>query len=598
MNKFLKISMSLAFTCISSAALAFGQVDSLAGTSSLINIDGQTHALLQGDRIEASDTITTGEDAELLIKTDDDGVIVLKANTKFVVEAYRAKGNAQDLFIVKLIKGGLRSVTGFIGKAAPKRYRVNTPTATIGVRGTDYEIEISEKDNQISTFTKVNTGEISMTNRGVSLNVAEKQYGLATASAPPQLLETPPAGLFKPSKLEDKTQNLINSLASNNADGSALQTQQNAQKLGGGNSASGETRIPLNCAGNNPAQRSLDDFIRAYERGDIAYIQHRLDPNMIGYSVFLNSMMEDANAQKQIRFLIQNRNAQCGSDLAVINFRWEKRFIDLVSFEPRLQTGQASVLTYLKAGEWRLSGITGDNPFASSLNASAILTVSPGQTSFASLPKISTPSATSMLTGTSTAFTNAFSGLPCTPDNTNNLCSIAGVSGIVIGTTVSCTGTPLTAAIISETGTTPHSSTGASSSTLLVTQVIPVSGSGNGQVATGTVTCQANVTYPAGAPIFSVAPTTISAQLKLINANQAGAGLVQVEAVASNGDRETLTFNETTRGTFTRTGFNVAGGAVVPNNGAITINGATTITFRHADPKTGKVTTTVFRVTP
>lgn len=604
-SKLIKIALLL-FTLVSTnTAWSFGKVEATVGKVSRVDLDGQTSELAEGSRVKASDTILTDDKGEVLIKTDDDGVILLKPNTKFTIEAYAAKGNDKDMFAVKLFKGALRGVTGFIGKTAPKHYRLTTTAATIGIRGTDYELQIVEAAQgnlAAGTFAKVNTGEISMTNRGISVNVAANQYGLATSNSPPQLLESPPAELFKPSKLDDKTQEMINSLTSNSAENSTLKTKQDAQQLGGGNTESGESRIPMNCAGNNPAQQSLDEFIRAYERGDIAYIQRRLDPNMIGYNVFLNSMMEDASAQKQIRFLIQNRNAQCGSDLAVINFRWEKRFIDLVSFEPRLQTGQASVLTYLKAGEWRLSGITGDNPFASSLNGAASFNASPAQTSISSLPQSCSPGPTSTLSGSATA-TQPLIALvgspppPCTLSTTPS-CSIAGFVGSATGT-LNCVGTPILTVLYNATGNTPFSSTGAANSSTSVTASIPVTGnSGNGQTATGTLSCTATITYPTGSPVCGVSPTTISTQIKLISPNQAKAGTVQVEAVASNGDREILTLNETTPGTFTRTGFNVAGGAVVPNNGAITINGATTITFRHTDPKTGKVTTSVFRVTP
>ncbi len=606
MCKLIKIALLLVTLIVTNNAWAFGKVEAATGKVSLIDFDGQVAELLEGGRVKAGETIVTGESGEVLIKTDDDGVFAIRPNSKFVIEAYSAKGNDKDALVAKLIKGGLRAVTGFVGKTAPKRYKVTTATSTIGIRGTDYElhvIEVAQGGLAAGTFSKVNAGEISMTNRGISVNVAAKQYGLSTSSAPPQLLEAAPAGLFKPSVLEEKTQALIKQFAANGSESEALQSQVAEQKRGGGNAESGETRIPMNCAGDNPAQQSLDDFIRAYERGDIAYIQRRLDPNMIGYNVFLNSMMEDATAQKQIRFLIQNRNAQCGSDLAVINFRWEKRFIDLVSFQPRLLTGQASVLTYLKAGEWKLSGITGDNPFASSLsNVAATLGVSPAQTNVSSLPQSCSPSSTSTFTGSATA-TQPLIALvgspppPCTPSTTPN-CSIAGFSGFASGT-LNCAGTPTITVLYNATGTTTFSSTGPANSSTSVTASIPVSGnSGNGQTASGSLSCTATITYPAGTPVCNVGSTTISTQITLVSPSQARAGMVQIEASASNGDRETLTLNETTPGTFIRTGFNVAGGAVVPNNGVISINGATTITFRHTDPKTGKVTTSMFRVNP
>ena len=587
-----------------STVLAFGHVEAVVGKATSINMNGETRALSDGGKVEVGETLITGDDAEVLIKTDDNGLVLLKANSKFSVENFRAKGNNQDAFVARLIKGAVRAVTGFIGKNNPQRYSVKTPTATIGVRGTDYQLEILDNVSgvQSGTYIKVNSGEISVTNRGIYINVAQKQFALATASAPPQLIDDLPAGLFPASKLDEK----IDSLVKANSSDVALRTQQDEQKRGAGSVASGETRIPNNCASDNPAQRTLDDFIKAYERGDIAYIQRHLDPSMIGYGTFLNSMMEDANAQKQIRFLIQNRNVQCGSDLAVINFRWEKRYLDLTTFAPRLQAGQASVLTYLKAGEWKLSGITGDNPFASSLNSNANLTLSVTQVSFSSFPQTVTPSPTSTLSGTANMpaapiIGNAAPPSSCTNVATSSPCTIAGFPGTAsLSGPLTCSGTPPITTFYNVSGSAPFSSTGASGSSALVTRSIPVSGnSGNGQTASGVFSCQATITYPPGAPISTVAPSTASVGITLTNQKLAGIGSAQIEAVASNGDREMYVLNETSPpGTFTRAGINIAGGPVVQNNGVMTINGPTTINFKYVDPRTGSIASAVLRVTP
>lgn len=589
-------------TVIATPALAFGQVDAVVGKAAATNIDGETRILSDGGRVEVGEVLTTGEGAELLIKTDDNGIILLRPNSKFIVEIFRAKGNDQDAFIAKLMKGAFRGVTGFVGKNNPKRYSLKTPTATIGVRGTDYQLEILENTSgsQSGTYAKVNSGEISMTNRGIHVNVAENQLALASAIAPPQLIDSVPAGLFSAGKLDGKAESIVQA---SNAD-DAIKAQQDEQKRGAGSVASGETRIPKSCASDNPAQRTLDDFIKAYERGDIAYIQRRLDPSMIGYGTFLNSMMEDVNAQKQIRFLIQNRNVQCGSDLAVINFRWEKRYLDLTTFTPRLQTGQASVLTYLKAGEWKLSGITGDNPFASSLNSSsATLTLGLTQASYSSFPQSCSPSPTSTLSGVASASESIIGNIAppssCSP-STPPPCSIAGFIGTASGT-VTCTGTPAVTAFYTVTGSIPFSSTGASGSSISVISNIPVSGnSGNGQTASGFLNCTATITYPVGAPVCAVTPFIAGVGITLSSQSLIGLGSAQVEAVASNGDREVFVLNDTSgpAGTLKKPGFNVAGGPVVPNNGVMSINGPTNITFRYVDAKTGAVTTSVLRVTP
>lgn len=594
------IHICLFCTCffISHATWAFGTAQALVGDVSVINFDGDTRALLEGGRVETFETVVTGNKSEVIIKTDDEGVVFLKSNSKFTVEAYRANGNDQDIFTVRLLKGAFRGVTGFIGKTAPKHYRLNTATAVIGIRGTDYEVVVVEDGNHASTYAKVNVGEISLKNRGISINIAANQFGVAINNASPQLLDAPPDGLFAPSLLNEK----VDQLSTGDSAVAAMQAQVNEEKRSGGKAASGQYHIAKNCTGDNPAQRTLDEFIQAYERGDIGFIQRRLDPAMIGYGPFLNGMMEDVNAQKQTRFLIQNRNAQCGSDLAVINFRWEKRYLDLVTFEPRLQTGQASVLTYLKAGEWRLSGISGDNPFASGLNISTSLFVTPSTASFASLPKTSTPSATSTFTGTASAdILVGANGLPatCNPDNASVHCNLGAFTGVGLSNTVSCSGASVAGVSFVAAGSIPFTSTGPALATGVTVLVnVPVAGSTSGQNASGTVSCSVAIDYPPGAPIFTVSPSTIGTQFKLVTPNRAGAGSVQIQASTSNGDTEQFTLTETSPGIFTRSGFNIAGGPVAPNSGAINITGPTTITFRYTDPKTLAITNSTFRVSP
>lgn len=583
---------------MSAQVWAFGRVEAVVGKSFAINTDGQTRALAQGERVEAGDTLVTEGQAELLIVTDDQGLLALRDNSRLVLEAYRAKGNAQDVLAIKLLKGALRSVTGFIGTSAPKNYRLTTTTATIGIRGTDYEAALIEAGLQAGTYSRVNTGEIAMTNRGITINVQAKQIGYSPTNAVPQLLDAPPDGVFGSASLDAKLEALQKQMAPETE--SRLQDKQKEQRYAAGATPSGEARVPASCALDTPAQKGLDEFFRAYEAGNIALIQRRLDPAMIGYGAFINNMMEDINNQKQTRFLIQDRTAQCGPDLTVISFRWEKRFLDLVTFKPVLVTGRASVLTYLKGNEWRLSGITGDNPFATSLSTeAATLTAIPPNASFASLPQSCVPGPTSTLTGVATATVPLLSGPPLNPSCTQFTvpsCSIAGNVGTVTSTSLSCSGLPPTATVYSATGSVPFSSTGPASSTALVSQVIPVSGNNGAETATGTVTCQAVINYPTGAPVCGVAPGLIAVQLTLKSGNQARGGSAQVEALASNGDREVFVLAESTPGTFIINGIPVAGGRPTRGDGRINLTGPVTLTLRFLDPKTGALSAVQFNI--
>ena len=209
----LSLAFFIVFLSITNAVWAFGSVDALVGKASVIDQTGIRRDLSVSSRIEVSDTIVTGNASEVLIKTDDNGIVFLEANSTLIVESFSAKGNENDNFVINLLKGAFRGVTGFIGKRYPKHYRLNTPTATIGIRGTDYQVEVVEgidaTDKKIGVFVKVESGKISLANLDVSIDVAAKQFAVAAKNSRPQLLGNAPAGLFKANQLDRKIERLI-----------------------------------------------------------------------------------------------------------------------------------------------------------------------------------------------------------------------------------------------------------------------------------------------------------------------------------------------------------------------------------------------------
>ena len=343
---------------------AFGVVDSVIGNASVSNLDGDVRTLLPGERIEVNDTIVTADDGELLVQTDEQGLLLLRSGSKLFIER-NTKGLDQNLFALRLFKGSIYGETGMLGVAANGKYRISTPHGEVYLNNAQYDIGVAIQANKLATFVKLTKGDAKLSTRDISIRIEEQGIGVMTLSEAPRSIVLEPQGLFTS---PDPSLNL-QALNEKNTQKLVKRTESNQRQA--------NSRIVDDCVSDSPAQQVLNDFIDAYERADIAYIQRRLDPAMVGYSAFLSNMMKDINVQKQNRFLIQNRNVQCGPDLAVINFKWEKRYLDLATFRPRLQTGQAAVLTHLKDGQWKLSGISGDNPFAPRLNQATTLIASP-----------------------------------------------------------------------------------------------------------------------------------------------------------------------------------------------------------------------------
>lgn len=97
------------------------------------------------DPIFETDTLTTGRRAYTVIRFADGARMTLRPGTVFGVEKY-AHGASEESALLRLFKGGLRALTGLIVQRNPDGYRVQTTTATIGIRGTDFDARLCAAD--------------------------------------------------------------------------------------------------------------------------------------------------------------------------------------------------------------------------------------------------------------------------------------------------------------------------------------------------------------------------------------------------------------------------------------------------------------------
>jgi hypothetical protein len=193
---------ALAFLCALCnvhAANVFSHVEFTEGRASIVDAKGQSRAARVGEKVSEGETLVTGSDGELHARTDDHGLIALRANTRVKVEIYRAAGDDDDRSVLSLIGGTLRSITGWIGKYHPSNYQVKATTATVGIRGTDHEplvIAPGDKLGPAGTYDKVNTGSTYIQNAAGRVDVAAGHAGFAPhdgKSAPRALEKIPDA---------------------------------------------------------------------------------------------------------------------------------------------------------------------------------------------------------------------------------------------------------------------------------------------------------------------------------------------------------------------------------------------------------------------
>ncbi len=223
---------------------AAGSVGLLNGRAQATGLNTPAHELAKGDPVYGGDIVETRSSSYALIRFTDQGTVLLRPNSKFQVEKYQysagapplaaapatpaapaqrealaplqaaSAGPAPDSSFFRLLKGGLRAVSGLVAHADYSHYLMSTPVATMGIRGTDYEIAMCEDSCQTDpTVTQavpagksldgavvsgVNQGQIvvtSFTGNSVTLNAGQAVITLADGSqyllgALPAFLET------------------------------------------------------------------------------------------------------------------------------------------------------------------------------------------------------------------------------------------------------------------------------------------------------------------------------------------------------------------------------------------------------------------------
>ena len=179
-----------------------GKVLAVAGSASLERA-GQQLALQVGSAVESGDILAVGDKSTLQVRFTDESVVALRANSQFKIENYTFSKNADsDRSLMGLLKGGMRTITGLIGKANNKNYQVQTATATIGIRGTHFTVVSCNNDcsrpdgtpEANGTFGSVTDGRITVSNASGSKEFGQQDtFYVSTANTAPVQLLAPPA---------------------------------------------------------------------------------------------------------------------------------------------------------------------------------------------------------------------------------------------------------------------------------------------------------------------------------------------------------------------------------------------------------------------
>ncbi len=164
------IFITLAIVTDASAAGGAATAQFASGAVSLARSDGTAVALTRGMEIEVGESVITGADGRVHLRFTDGGFVSLAPGSEFRVNAYSYSGrpDGTERASLALLKGGLRTVTGLIGKATQQAYEMITRVATIGIRGTEYTLVYGA-----GISGSVGHGRIEVCNSGGCLEVSK-----------------------------------------------------------------------------------------------------------------------------------------------------------------------------------------------------------------------------------------------------------------------------------------------------------------------------------------------------------------------------------------------------------------------------------------
>ena len=196
--KTLGLACSLLFMLIclpANAASLAAHVILSKGVATATTLEGEVRSLKRRSKVFSGDILKTGPKGSLQLRFVDKALMTIKASSEMDITNYLFQQDAtagNEQVLMKLVKGGFRTITGSIGRGDKDAYKVSTPAASIGIRGTNYEVQ---QESGGAFVMAVYSGGISVANEAGTIDLglgADFNFTRVTVDAAPQgLLEAP-----------------------------------------------------------------------------------------------------------------------------------------------------------------------------------------------------------------------------------------------------------------------------------------------------------------------------------------------------------------------------------------------------------------------
>lgn len=199
-SSFVALGAALAIVLPAKATEPVGKVLSSQGVTSLQRTGATARITGAGDALLAGDVLSTGPGSVAFIELADGSRMSLRPSTVFAVDEFVTEAGKENAAL-RLFKGGMRAITGFLSKRNPESFKIKTQTATIGIRGTDFDARLCDKDcseDARKLAAKPVVARIAMVSGNASVLAADGQrrpLAAGGALVSGETVETGPASL-------------------------------------------------------------------------------------------------------------------------------------------------------------------------------------------------------------------------------------------------------------------------------------------------------------------------------------------------------------------------------------------------------------------
>jgi len=143
-----RVGLALSLGSVVSAwAAPAGEVEFSRGVGFAQQSGQAPRTLGKGLVLQEGDRLTTSDGGSAIVRLSDGTRMTVRPNSELLLQQVQYQPAATDnSLVMQLVRGGLRAVTGLIAKSSPNAARIQTSTATIGIRGTDFDARLCAKD--------------------------------------------------------------------------------------------------------------------------------------------------------------------------------------------------------------------------------------------------------------------------------------------------------------------------------------------------------------------------------------------------------------------------------------------------------------------